>query len=434
MQLNKLIEFRQAVYEQGLVKARDAQCEVLDTLLTGPRVKSYAELSLSPVHRRGWSSLYAAVQQGQLNYRYLHELFLAQVPDAEVLVFSLDGSLWPHQRARTLHGLVLEPLPNKRNVVAAHMYSQLAWVPQAHQSWALPIRTERVPAVGSEVQTGIAQVAWLCEHAPQQGLKVIVADGRYGNHKFLGGIRDLSCAAVVRLRKDRVVYGEPPPYSGTGRPPTHGAAFKFTDPTTWGTPSEDIRFDHPKYGVVRLRRWKSLHAQQDALTVFDVVLAETHLQQDKRPTPKWFAILHASDYPVRMVWTWFTHRWPIEPAFRFRKNDLHWTLPQFQHTLHCDRWTMLVDIAYWQLYLARDLVRDTPLPWQKPLPSLTPGRVVAGMAALLATLPALARSPKPRGKSPGWTPGRPRTPPPRFDVVKRGSKRPKRKRKRLRHA
>lgn len=434
MQLNKLIEFRQAVYEQGMVKARDAQFELIDTVLTGQRVKSFVELSLSPVHRRKWSSIYAALAEGQLNYRGLRELFLAQVPDDDLMVFSLDGSVWTHQRARTLHGLVLEPQPNKRNAVAAHMYSKLAWVPEAHRSWALPISTERVPAVGSEVQTGIAQVEWLCTHLSHQGRKVIVADGRYGNHKFFGGISPLPCAAVVRLRKDRVLYREPPPYAGKGRRRKHGAAFRFTDPATWGPPSEDLLFPHPHYGAVRLRRWSNLHAQQDALTVFDVVLAETHLDQPKRPDPKWFAGLNASDLSARRLWTCYTRRWPIEPAFRFCKNDLHWTLPQFHHTLHCDRWTLLVDIAYWQLYLARDLVRDTPLPWQKRLTVLTPGRVLAGMGALLAVLPPLAKPPKPRGKSPGWAVGRPRTPPDRFEVVRRRPKQPKKKRKRRKQA
>ncbi len=434
MQLNKLIEFRQVVYEQGLVKARDAQFELVDSLLTGPRINSFVELSLSPVHRRGWSSIYAALAEGQQDHEMVREWFLAQVPDDNVWVFSLDGSIWPHGHARTLQGLVLEPMPNKRDAVAAHMYSELAWVPEAHRSWALPIRTERVPAVGSEVQTGIAQVEWLCRHAPHQDVKVIVADGRYGNHKFLGGVSDLPCVVVTRLRQDRVLYREPPPYTNTGRPRTHGAAFRFKDPATWDPPCEDVVFEHERYGVVHLRRWTGLHAQDDPLTVFDVVLAETHLGQATRPEPKWFAGLNATAHPVRALWSWYTQRWPIEPAFRFRKRRLHWTLPQFHHTLHCDRWTLLVDIAYWQLYLARELVHDAALPWQKPLADPTPGRVLAGMSILLAVLPPLTQPPKPRGKSPGWTPGRPRTPPSRFEVVKRGSKRSRRKRKRRKHA
>ena len=43
--------------------------------------------------------------------------------------------------------------------------------------------------------------------------------------------------------------------------------------------------------------------------------------------------------------------------------------------LSCDHWTILVDIAYWRVFLARDLAQDRPLPWQKPQTDLTPGRV-----------------------------------------------------------
>jgi len=134
MQLTNLIEFRQAVYEHGLGKTRDAQFELIDGLLTGQRVNSFVELSLSPVHQRQWSSVYAALRRGRPDKAYLHEMFLAQVPDEAELVFSLDGSIWPHPRARTLEALVLEPLPNKQAVVPAHVYSALAWVPEAHRS------------------------------------------------------------------------------------------------------------------------------------------------------------------------------------------------------------------------------------------------------------------------------------------------------------
>jgi len=49
---NNLIEFRQALYEQGLVRARDAQFELLDALLVGLPIRSFPELSLLAVFRR----------------------------------------------------------------------------------------------------------------------------------------------------------------------------------------------------------------------------------------------------------------------------------------------------------------------------------------------------------------------------------------------
>ena len=64
-QLNKIIEFRQQVYAHGLTKARDAQFELIDALLSNRSIQSFPELSFAPVHRRQWHSAYAALENGQ---------------------------------------------------------------------------------------------------------------------------------------------------------------------------------------------------------------------------------------------------------------------------------------------------------------------------------------------------------------------------------
>ena len=43
-------------------------------------------------------------------------------------------------------------------------------------------------------------------------------------------------------------------------------------------------------------------------------------------------------------------------------------------------------IMTWELWLARDIVADNPLPWQKLLVSLTPGRVAQAMAGVIAVV------------------------------------------------
>jgi hypothetical protein len=40
----------------------------------------------------------------------------------------------------------------------------------------------------------------------------------------------------------------------------------------------------------------------------------------------------------------------------------------------------------WQLWLARDIVRDNPLLWQKTAPKLTPGKVVQSIGAILVVI------------------------------------------------
>lgn len=427
-QLNKLIEFRQTVYEQILVKGQDAQFEVLDALLLSGKIGCYAELSLNPVFRRGWSSTYQAVKSGTISRTELARCFVQQVPQTGIQVYPLDTTVWAHPKARTLTGLVYAPSPTqalkKGSIVQGHQYSLLTWTPEPGQSWSLTLSNRRLQPEQSAIAVGVEQVKALCQARQdplQRVLDVIVADGHYGNHQFFGPLRKLACAGLARLRRDRVLYGPPPPYSGRGRPVVHGQRFAFKAADSWPQPNETVELEHPRWGQVRLRRWHNFHAKQEASSSFDVILAEVHLEREQPPAGLWLGYVPGhTDQPVEVVWSWFDYRWPIEPSIRFRKQALHWTLPRFQDDLACDRWTQLVDVAYWQLFLARPLVQDQPLPWQKPQARLSPYRVKQGLAPIFCQIGSPAQPPQTRGKSPGWPRGRSRTKPQRFKPLKRG--------------
>jgi len=432
-QLNNLIEFRQTVYDQILTRGGDAQFELIDALMLSEPLACFAELSLSPVFRRQWSSAYQGLEAGQQSATQLSRCFINQLPRTGIQVFPLDTTVWPHPRARTLAGQVYAPSPTKalkkHSIVQGQEYSLLAWTVDPGRSWALTVNNCRVKPEQTAIEVGVSQVKQFCRARrtqQNQGLDVIVADGHYGNHLFFGPLHDLPCAGLARMRRDRVLYGPPKSYGGRGRPAVHGVRFAFKEPDTWPEPTELVEFQHERWGQVRLRRWNNLHAKQEAATTFAVIRAEVHLERDQPPDPLWLGYVPGhTDQPVRVVWSWFDQRWAIEPSIRFRKQQLAWTLPRFQTSAACDRWTNLVDIAFWQLFLARALVQDQPLPWQKPQSDLTPGRVLRGLGALFSQIGTPARPPQTRGKAPGWPKGRPRTRPKRYKPVKRSKKRRK---------
>jgi hypothetical protein len=93
--INKLIEFRQAIYTNALLARRDALFDLLDALLSAGPVSSFAMLSQSDQFRRKWSSLYAAVEDGVLDSNWLRCFLGQQVPQQGVCVFPIDGSPWP---------------------------------------------------------------------------------------------------------------------------------------------------------------------------------------------------------------------------------------------------------------------------------------------------------------------------------------------------
>jgi hypothetical protein len=433
-QFNRLIAFRQAVYEHGLTQAQDSQFELLDALLLSRAIRSFPELTLHPVFRRQWHSAYTAIEDGAQDRDWLEEAFLNRVILTDPCIFALDCSDWPHPQAVTLEDRQYvhsaTSAVNGGDIVVGHPYSILAWIVEGGTSWALPVSVRRIPSHQTESEAGVEQVRKLCRFWEQVGtesLLVITADGRHSNQYFLRDLAEEPCAKLARLRRDRVLYGAPGPYSGKGRPRKHGDRFAFKEPETWKEADAEEVLDDPRWGKVRLRRWDSLHAKQDATTVFSVLLAETHLERDRPADPFWVVYLpkpgqEPGEPQLEDLWRWYQQRWPVESSIRFRKQELHWTLPRFQEPERCDRWTMLVTLAQWILYLAREVVEDCPLPWQPPQVNLTPERVRQGLEMTFAQISTPAKPPKTRGKSPGWPRDRLRTRPKRHKVVKKGQK------------
>ena len=420
-QLNKLIEFRQVVYDQILLKAKDAQFELVDALLEGERIRSFPELSLSTRFQRQWHSSYTAIDRGEQAEEKLMGLGCQQLTADGTHVLAIDTTVWPHPQAQTLCDLFLEHSPTKgvrRAAVRGHIYSTLSWVPEAKSSWAMPLSNRRMRVDQTPIEVAVRQITELLAQE-LAWFPVFVGDGHYGSHLFLGPLKDLPCAVVTKLARNRMLYRDPGSYAGFGRPRKHGKPFAFREPQTWGLPDEECTFLDERFGQVRLRRWDHLHGRKDAETVFSVILAETHLENADPDEPLWLAFQAPVHYCATQVWKWYHHRWPIEPSFRFRKQELHWTTPQFLDSRRCDTWTLLVDIAYWCLFLAKDLIPDQPYPWQKKQVSRTPGRVLKAFKTLFANLDPLTQPPKVRGKSPGWPKGRSRTPKKRFEVVAR---------------
>jgi hypothetical protein len=438
-QFNNFIEFRQTVYNQVLTRSRDAQFELVDALLLSAPIHSFPELSLSPAFRRQWHSAYTAMEDGRQDQEKLERYLSQLLPERGFLVFPLDVTAWPHPSARTLVDRQFVHSGSDTGlgapVVIGHPYSILAWVLEPNSSWAPPLSIRRLVSPKTDVQVGVEQVKQLCRDRQAEMLEtfhLIVADGKYGNHSFLGPLQDEPCAVLARMRCDRVLYKAPGEYCGKGRPRVHGEPFAFKEPNTWGPPQAAAELVDEKWAQVRLQRWDDLHARQDANTTFSVLLVETHRERERPGKPLWLAYQpppgqKPGEQALVDLWPGYQHRWPVQPGTRFRKQYLAWTLPRFQDADVCDRWTLLVTLAQWQLFLARELIADRPLPWQRAQETLTPERVLQGLGGLFSHIPTPAREPKARGKSPGWPTGRARTRKERRRVVKKTAKKAKKK-------
>jgi len=114
-------------------------------------------------------------------------------------------------------------------------------------------------------------------------------------------------------------------------------------------------------------------------------------------------------------------RFDVEHDIKTFKAKLGWTTPRVRHPEQSDLWTWLILAAYTQLRLARGVVADQPLPWERPLPiqKMTPTRVLRNFASLLPALGTPAAAPKPCGSSPGRPKGSLSGPARRYPAVKK---------------
>lgn len=407
--------------------------ETWDALLLHGSITSFPMLSVGTVFQRKWSSLYKALEQGEIDADQLENYLAQQALQEGICHFSLDGTGWPRLRARTMDDRQYIYLPTQAvdggSICVGYPYSLLDWVPETQSSWSLSVNVRRIPSDESAISVGIEQIKALnqARQSYKGVLDIVAADAKYGNAVFLRPLQDQRCGIVVRLRKDRVLYRTPeePKARKRGRPRVHGEQFTFKAPATWGFPDEAVNMEHDRWGEVRLERWNGLHGKLDADVPFDVIRASVHLEHDKPPKPIWLAWQASAVIPkdiqvdAIVIWQAYCHRWPIEPNIRFRKQRLGWCKPQFQDKETGDRWSWLVALTVWMLYLARPIVHDHPLPWQKPQSRLTPQRVQQGLPLIFAHFGSPARAPKVRGIPPGWPKGRRRTPKRRFAVVKK---------------
>jgi len=230
----------------------------------------------------------------------------------------------------------------------------------------------------------------------------------------------------MRVRSNRVLYGAPPPYTGIGRPRVHGDKFKLNDSTTWCPPHHILEVLDPKLGRLCLRLWCNLHFQQSAKHSMYLIQVERKDEPTGR-TPRllWLVWVGEEMPELSTIWRHYLRRFAVDHWYRFAKQRLHWTLPKLSTPEQCERWSDLMPLMTWQLWLARVLVIDNPLPWQKQQPKLTPGRVAQAMGGVLAAIGTPAAEPKTRGKSPGWSTGNPRPRRIRYPTVKKSTAKPK---------
>jgi DDE superfamily endonuclease len=427
----------------------DALLDLADALLCAPAVPSVAQLSLEPAHRRGWGSTYAALASGRIEVERLRDLLAGSLPDADPLVFAVDVTTWPRCDAECSpeRGYYYHPSRHSAGqpIIAGWAYQWIAQLGFDRDSWTAPVDAARLHPLDDTDQQAAVQVRALLGRLPDGGpVPLVVFDAGYDSAQLSLDLAEARVVVLVRLRADRCFYADPPPRPpGTnGRPRRHGAKFAFGDPTTWPAPTTTLHTTDDQYGTVTVAAWAGLHPKQQRhpghgtrgprpIVRGTVIRVQVQRVPAKTRPPEvlWLWWAGCGELDLDLAWRAYIRRFDLEHTVRFAKQTLGWTTPRPRHPEQADRWTWLVLAAYTQLRLARAVVADARLPWERPRPPgrLSPVRVCRGFPRLLVRLGSPAAAPKPAGRSPGRPKGSRCGPALRYPAIKKPTKKASKK-------
>ena len=420
MNSERLKDFRQEAYKL-LVRGKDATFELMDAVMTTRNSSCLAEFSLNPLFNRQWSSVYEALQDCRPDRKKLMLLYLQQleqqVPVAEHLLVAIDHTAWGRPDAKTLKDRTHE---YQGGVIIGQGYSTIAWIPEAQGSWALPLLHERISSASSPILQAASQLKLVGEQSVNPVLAVLVRE--YGNANWVLAQADIQADCLMRVRKNACLWSAPPAYSGRGRPRKHGQKMRLNDSSTWLQADNVIEIDeHSQLGQIRVTQWLDLHFYRAPGQRVNLILVERMkpMSNGQPFPPLWLAWVGERTLPLETVWFKYLRRFGVDHWYKFVKQRLHWTLPNLRTPEQSERWSDLMPLMSWQLWLARDLVVENVLPWQSATTNLTPGPVAQSMLSVLVDIGTPAKMPKQRGKSPGWEKGRVRTKAPSYPTVKK---------------
>ncbi|MFH7030201.1 MAG: NF041680 family putative transposase [Heteroscytonema crispum UTEX LB 1556] len=374
MKRARLEEFRQAAYTH-LGKAHDATFELTDAILLTRNVYSLADLSLSPVFRRRWASIYEAIQDTRPDREKLMKLYIKQIPTQKRVLLAGDHTAWSRPDAVSLKERTIEhsstAIAGNKPITIGQGYTTIAWIPEDSGSWALPLRHERITSWDNPIEKAVGQLKKVCEFMTSRPISVW--DSEYGCAPFVLKTADIATDILVRLRSNLCLWGAPPAYSGKGRPRKHGVQFKLNQPTTSSEVASVLEVKDPKLGRVRVSLWLDLHFRKAPTRPMSLLRVERLNEHGNLRVlkPLWLAWVGEEMPPLSEVWRLYLRRFTIDHWYRFLKQRLHWTVPKFSTPEQCEHWSDLMLFMTWELWLARDIVADNPLPWQKSMDKLT---------------------------------------------------------------
>ena len=261
-------------------------------------------------HCRSFSSVYEALQDGRINVERLREGFvqalLESKPADEPIWIGLDSSSMERLEAdssRDRGMIYVANLPHATTPVSVGwQFSTLMLLPSQPSSWVGILDQRRIGTEQTAIEVGIEQLRAVLPLIKRE--VIVLADRWYAVLRFVQACRELGCAGLIRLKRNRKLYRPAPPRTGKrGAPRKHGPLFQGTRPETHGPADgqwEGVD-EHGKRVVVSC--WKRLHFREAPETEVSVIRLQREAARDTKRDPResWFLWTGTQDVSLEQV-------------------------------------------------------------------------------------------------------------------------------------
>jgi hypothetical protein len=292
--VNTFKKFREDIYS-FFPSRQDASMDLVDSLSGNTTATSVVELSLSPTHRRNYSSITRVLDEhpprdNVVKRNELTALLSGCCPELKnrrYHVFGVDSTPNPRIFSPTVADRSYVYAPNaiseNKPITVGHKYSIVSYFPEKNEQsppWVVPLSCERVSTNQKSAWLGMKQISACIQSQKsfQERICVSVSDSEYSHPRcFAEARRNPNQIHISRARNNRVFY-----YPSTqiksinqlGRPTSYGDKHVLRDEATWRTPDEAIEFDivskKGKHQNIKIDCWNKIMMRgKNESTMFD---------------------------------------------------------------------------------------------------------------------------------------------------------------------
>jgi hypothetical protein len=200
--LSRLQGFRGGLYG-CFTRRADALFDLADALLSAQTpVASLPHLSLEPVHRRGWGSVYAALAHGRVDTERLRDLLALHPLAGGQPIYAVDVTTWPRCDAECSpqRGLYYHPSRHSAGqpIIAGWAFQWICQLSFARDSWTAPVDAQRLHPLDDTDQTAACQIRALLGRLPAGGpIPLFVFDAGYNSAQLTLDLAEAPAAILV---------------------------------------------------------------------------------------------------------------------------------------------------------------------------------------------------------------------------------------------